>query len=202
MIPQTDSRSFCLLPAIQTRAAAESVGILAKKRTLMGEASTGLPPMVTGTGQPILRQVTFAIFTREVTQSIVSRNSRDDGYLANRTTSQNWGSDIHIVSHTNAVSGGCGSSSSNYLYTAYNQTASDKPLATDLGTQLNPDVPSTWTQVQRTDLSELSTNATYGDAYVEIQFHTYQPTQSWLFSQYIYATADYGIGVDVRLNYP
>lgn len=37
----------------------------------------------------------------------VSRNTRDDGYLANRIQSENGGYDIHIVTHSNAVAGGC-----------------------------------------------------------------------------------------------
>lgn len=38
-------------------------------------------------------------------QVAVSANVRDDGYIANRTLSRNWGSHAHIVSHSNASSG-------------------------------------------------------------------------------------------------
>lgn len=66
----------------------------------------------------------------------VSANSRDDGYLANRSMSQNWGSHAHIVTHSNAVAGGC-PNSSNYFLTMW-EHSNDHVLADDLESRLDP----------------------------------------------------------------
>lgn len=129
----------------------------------------------------------------------VSRNDKDNGFLANRTASQNWGSNVHIVTHTNA-SNGCNSASS-YLLTEWYQT-NDYNLATHLGTALNGDVPGGWNSWSGSGLAELSTNASNGDAYIELQFHDNQSVQSWIYYNVPYVTYNYGIGVDNHLGYP
>lgn len=129
----------------------------------------------------------------------VSPNSKDDGFIANRTASQNWGSDIHIITHTNA--GKNCPDTSNYLLTIY-EHSNDHTLAEQLGLTLDYYVPGPRSIWQRTDLSELETNATYGDAYVELQFHSNQTTQSWLYSHAHEAAWRYGTAVDIRLAYP
>ena len=130
---------------------------------------------------------------------IVSPNTRDNGYLANRTASRNWGSDIHIVTHTNAFRG-CNSSAS-YLLTMY-FNSNDRALATELATALDGGVPAGRVTSFRSDLAELSTGATRGDAYVELQFHDNQATQRWLYGQSQHAAWRYGFAVDRYLNYP
>jgi hypothetical protein len=129
----------------------------------------------------------------------VSPNPRDNGYLANRDASRNWGANIHITTHTNA-SRGCNSSAS-YLLTMYTQS-NDQRVATELGKALDGGVPSSWSNAYRSDLAELGTGASHGDAYVELQFHENQSTQSWLYGETHKAAWRYGWGVDVRLGYP
>ncbi|MFE0150179.1 hypothetical protein ACFWY5_23720 [Nonomuraea sp. NPDC059007] len=132
-------------------------------------------------------------------QVAVSKNTRDNGHLNNRTRSRNWGSDVHIITHTNATTG-CNASAS-YLLTMYQHT-NDRGLATALGRALDPAVPSNFRQSRRPDLAELRTNAPRGDAYVELQFHDNQTTQKWIHSESVFAAWRYGIGVDRHLNYP
>lgn len=130
----------------------------------------------------------------------VSRNTRDNGYLANRTESQNWGANIHIITHTNALTGGCGAGG-DYLLTMYN-SSTDKALSDRLLASLDGPVPGPAVTWQRTDLAELFTNASNGDTYVEVQFHTNPTRQSWLATSMYQAGSRYGAGVDVYLNYP
>lgn len=129
----------------------------------------------------------------------VSPNTRDNRYRANRDASRNWGSDLHIVTHTNA-SNGCNSSAS-YLLTLYDES-NDQTFASNLGSALNPGVPSSWSHRRRTDLAELGTGATFGDAYVELQFHDNQSAQTWLYGETHKAAWRYGYGVDQYLSYP
>lgn len=129
----------------------------------------------------------------------VSPNSRDNGYIANRNASRNWGADMHIVTHSNATNG-CNSSAS-YLLTHYEES-SDEVLASNLGWALNPGVPSNWSHRRRTDLAELGTGASFGDAYVELQFHDNQSTQAWLYGETHKAAWRYGYGVDIHMSYP
>lgn len=133
-------------------------------------------------------------------RTYVSKNTKvADGFLHNRTESWNLGAHLHIVTHSNASSG-CNSSAS-YLLTHYNQS-NDQQLASDLRQQLDGWVPGSSQQWQRTDFAELSTNAPHGDAYVELQFHDNQTTQSWLYSSIYRAAWAYGAGVDVHMGYP
>lgn len=129
----------------------------------------------------------------------VSPNTKDDGYITNRDASRNWGSNLHIVTHTNALRG-CGSTAS-YLMTMWS-SSTDKALASKIGSLTDPAVPGGWNNPQRTDLAELGRNASHGDAYVELQFHDNQSTQSWLYSSAHEAAWRYGYAVDSYLGYP
>lgn len=129
----------------------------------------------------------------------VSPNTKDNGYIANRDASYNWGSNIHIVTHTNALSG-CGSTAS-YLATMWSSSL-DYALAQKVGSLTDPEVPGGWSNPQRTDLAELGRNASHGDTYVELQFHDNQTTQSWLYGDAHTAAWRFGYGVDSRLGYP
>ena len=120
---------------------------------------------------------------------------------------ENWGSDLHIVTHTNADgnAGECNGTSS-YLYTAWehdNDAKDDKDLAIAIGDELNPQVPDDWNNVHRTNLYELERNAPKGDAYVELQFHNKQSSQTWLYNHTDRDTSWYlGSAIDQYLNYP
>lgn len=130
----------------------------------------------------------------------LSRNSKDNGYLLNRDKSRNWGSTVHIITHTNAA-GGCDSNAS-YLLAIWNQD-NDRRLARKLGSILNENVPGSYQNWQSTGLAELSTNATRGDAYIELQFHDNQATQSWLYDKaHKQAAYMYGLALDDRFGYP
>lgn len=130
---------------------------------------------------------------------LVSPNSRDNGYLNNREQSQNWGADLHIITHSNASVGCPGSAS--YLWLGYNQS-NDLSLARALGDALDPQNPGGVTYQQRTELAELSTNAPLGDAYVEIAFHDNPAAQLWMRTKMRFATWAVGLGVDRYLKYP
>jgi hypothetical protein len=133
-------------------------------------------------------------------QVAVSRNSHDDGYLDNRTLSRNWGANLHIITHTNATSG-CGSATQNYLLTMY-EDSNDQVLASRLRTELDPYVPGSSQLVHRTDLAELATNASNGDAYVELQMHDVQSTQQWIYDTSFTVAYRYGVAIDAYLGYP
>ncbi len=95
----------------------------------------------------------------------VSKNSKDNGYLENSQTSANWGSHIHVVTHTNAL-GGCGNAA-DYLLTIWNQ-ANDHQLADIFRPNLNSAIPGSTTNWQDTGLAELNTNRPLGDVYIEL----------------------------------
>jgi hypothetical protein len=138
----------------------------------------------------------------------VSPNTKDNGYEANRTASENWGSDVHIITHTNATTDGSPScaGASGYFYTAWAHDANakdDYDLTVAIAGYLNPQVPGSWSNPRRTDLSELYRNAPKGDAYVELQMHDYQTTQTWLYNNTDLGTARYlALAIDDYLNYP
>lgn len=129
----------------------------------------------------------------------LSPNTRDNGYAANRTDSQNWGSDIHLVTHSNA-SGGC-QSSTNYFLVMY-EHASDNAVSDKILEFTGSSVPGSDNTWKETALYELETNASFGDAYVELQFHDNQARQGWMYNGAHVAAWGYGAGVDSRLGYP
>jgi hypothetical protein len=129
---------------------------------------------------------------------IVSPNSRDNGYLQNLSASRNWGSDLHIVTHTNGIAG-CPSSAS-YLLTMWN-SGTDHALAAELGRVLDGGIPG-GLRGWAADFAELSTNASRGDAYVELQFHDNPVTNAWLYRKTINHAWRYGYAVDRYLGYP
>lgn len=139
----------------------------------------------------------------------VSPNLRDGGYAANRTASQNWGSDVHIITHTNGTTDppepAC-TGVSGPLVTIWEHNSGaydDYDLILALGSNLNPIIPDAWTKPQITNLWELERQAPRGDGYVELQFHDYQPTQTWLYNNTEMAqTKYYGVAIDDYLNYP
>ena len=133
----------------------------------------------------------------------VSRNTRDNGYLENRTASRNWGAQLHIVTHTNGTTG-C-DTDNNYLLTLWENDADrydDRDLANALLTTMNPDVLGPGYLRRNTGLAELETGASRGDAYVELQFHDNQRTQRWIYNNSYRRAYLYGLAVDGYLGYP
>ena len=142
----------------------------------------------------------------------VSANSRDGGYLHNRTASNNWGADVHIATHTNALAG---SGTGNYMLIMVDDataTSSDTELRSQLDERLGDQVPGT--EVLTTDnsnytgnLAELSANADY-NVYVELIFHDNSDHVDWFGSggdwgrSVKYHAWRYGYAVDQALGYP
>ena len=140
----------------------------------------------------------------------VSANSRDDGYLHNRTASDNWAADVHLVTHTNAGQG-------SYMLIMIDDQAStsaDRSLRSRLDSRLGDQVPGT--EVLATDnsgytnnrnLAELSTDAEY-NVYVELVFHDNQDHIDWFGSgddwgrSVKYHAWRYGYAIDSALGYP
>ena len=143
----------------------------------------------------------------------VSRNTRDDGYLANREASNNWGADLHIVSHTNALKG-CGDKIQRTvgMYQSGDTTVG-KAFAFRLANKVDDVAPGTGEVVCRGagcvqgELSELGVDA-HWRAYMELVFHTNQASQTWMAGngsgpsgaeRYAWR---YGLAVDEELGYP
>ena len=127
---------------------------------------------------------------------MVSRNTRDDGFLANRTTGNNWGAHVYIVTHTNAING-CLNNNTNYLLTMFNGSSA---LANALGTNLDPVLPNNWNQWSAT-WAELYANAPHR-AYVEFVFHDNVLADQWFQQNYYKVAWRYGLAIDQHLGYP
>jgi hypothetical protein len=131
----------------------------------------------------------------------VSPNSRDGGFIENRTHAQNWGAEITIITHSNA-----GKPANPYNLVMWD-SATDKVIAQKISANLGPLVPGpdnigedqTWSGVE---LAELKGNAPHGDAYVELQFHDVQSSQGWMYNNSPYAAYVYGLSVDQVLGFP
>ena len=112
----------------------------------------------------------------------VSRNTKDNGYVANRTMSQNWGAQLHVVTHTNADgSTGCSSESANYFLAEWEHDGNaydDRDLAQAFHDRMKDVAPGGQNIWRATNLAELETNAPRGDAYIELVFHTKPAAQS------------------------
>ncbi len=141
---------------------------------------------------------------------IVSANARDNGYLTNRSSSNNWGADVHLVTHTNAGGG-------SYFLTMVDDataTNNDLTLQDQLDIRVGDYVPGS--DVQATDnsgytnwtnLAELRANAPW-NVYVELIFHDNQSHVDWLGEgtdwgrRVKYDTWRYGYAIDMALGYP
>lgn len=138
----------------------------------------------------------------------VSPNSRDDGFLANRTASNNWGAHVHLPTHTNAPGGGAGCPhSASYLLVMFRSGNSNSvALKDELITRLNPVTPGGNNSWNCDGLAECNANAPHR-AYVELFFHTNSSAVNWYQaggghgSGVTYAWR-YGWAIDVRLGYP
>ena len=107
------------------------------------------------------------------------------------------------MTHTNAVNG-CNEGADYTLFYWEHDADSrdDRALANQLRQQVAPLIPGPLVIDQRTNLAELETNARWGDAYVELQFHSNQSRQTWLYNSSPAAAFSYGTAVDEYLGYP
>lgn len=137
---------------------------------------------------------------------LVSKNIRDNGYTANRNRSQAWGSKVHIITHTNGSAAGvCSSSSPSYFLVIWehdNDARDDRDLAAALKAELGGPAPGGERMWRETGLAELEANRVYGDAYVELGFHTKPAAQKWLKNRSKYNAYRYGFAMDQYLDYP
>jgi hypothetical protein len=109
---------------------------------------------------------------------VVSGNPRDDGYLKNREASNNFGADVHLVTHSNANGGGCGDSAQ-YVLTMFKSTNSNSvALANQLATALDPVVPGHMNSWNCDGLAECGALAPHV-AYLELFFHTNRAAADW-----------------------
>lgn len=140
----------------------------------------------------------------------VSRNDPEPdpyGYLQNRDESRQWGAQIHIVTHSNAVAGGC-PNSTNYLLGIWETNhPNDELLTKKIVANLDSQAPGGSTTWSSSGLAELSTHkgtgSSTGDAYIELQFHTNPTGQEWMKEQSDNGpAARYGLSVDSFLQYP
>lgn len=109
---------------------------------------------------------------------VVSGNPHDDGYLLNREASNNFGADLHLVTHTNANGSGCGDSAQ-YVLSMFKSTNSNSvALANQLATALDPVVPGHKNSWNCDGLAECGAQAPHV-AYLELLFHTNQAAADW-----------------------
>ncbi len=146
-----------------------------------------------------------SLFTRGY-NTIVSANSRDDGFVTNKNSSNNWGADVHIVTHTNA-SNPC-NDTPQYLLVMYSSgNANSTGLRTKLIENLDPVVPggqNTWNCDALIECN--SVNAPHR-AYLELFFHTNQSAVNWYQAGGSHGTGvnntwRVGLSVDQQLGYP
>ncbi|GAA0948469.1 hypothetical protein [Nonomuraea longicatena] len=136
----------------------------------------------------------------------VSANARDNNYLANRTTSNNWGADVHLVTHSNAFQG-CGNSAQYLLVMHRTGSSQSNALTDELIKRLNPVVPGGSNKWDCDGLAECNALAPHR-AYVELFFHTNRSAVNWYQSggQGHGAAWDnawlYRLAIDTRLGYP
>lgn len=120
---------------------------------------------------------------------VVSGNPHDDGYLKNREASNNFGADLHLVTHSNANGAGCGDSAQ-YVLTMFNSANSNSvTLANQLATALDPVVPGHKNSWNCDGLAECGAQAPHV-AYVELFFHTNKAAAEWFMA----AGGDHGKG--------
>jgi len=134
----------------------------------------------------------------------VSRNSKDNGYAQNSQNSQNWGADIHIITHTNAFRDPCPETSDYTLFWWEDDAddRDDRALANELRKWVGPEIPGPVVIDEKQNQLELDTNARWGDAYVELQFHTNPARQTWLFNNTDTSAPIYGNAIDTYLGNP
>lgn len=133
----------------------------------------------------------------------VSANARDNGAWINKNSSNNWGANVHIVTHTNGIVG-C-PESFQYLLVMYRTGFwGSTDLRDHLLAKLDPVLPggqNTWNCDNLLECTQV--NAAHR-AYVELFFHTNQASVNWFQTAGVPEanTWRYGYAVDDHLNYP
>lgn len=134
----------------------------------------------------------------------VSANARDNGWRINRDQSNNWGANVHLVTHTNA-NVGCGDSAQYLLVMFRSGNNRSKYLRNHLIEKLNPVVPGGKNTWDCDHLGECYAQAGH-KAYVELFFHTNRNAVNWYQSGNYGIAANeswrYGYAVDDHLGYP
>jgi hypothetical protein len=141
-------------------------------------------------------------------QTRVSPNSRDDGWRLNRDESDNWGADVHIVTHTNAFVG-CDNAAQYLLVMFKTGDANSVGLAEELLQQLDPQVPGGQNSWDCDTLGECAAAAPH-IAYIELFFHTNQAATDWFIGPVkdpnatgaMDASPSLGAAVDEHLGHP
>lgn len=136
----------------------------------------------------------------------VSANARDNGAVTNKNSSNNWGADVHIVTHTNA-SNGCPSSPQYVLVMYRSGNANSTGLRTQLLALLDPVIPGGQNTWDCDGLIECNSVLAPHRAYVELFFHDNQAAVDWFQAgggggAGVNNTWRYGYAVDERLGYP
>jgi hypothetical protein len=138
----------------------------------------------------------------------VSPNSRDDGWRLNRDESNNWGANVHIVTHTNAFVG-CDNAAQYLLVMFKTGDANSIDLKDKLLQQLDPQVPGGQNSWNCDNLGECAANAAH-IAYIELFFHTNQAAADWFVGPGddpeatggMDASPYLGLALDEHLGYP
>ena len=151
---------------------------------------------------------TLGTLTTRGYETRVSPNSRDDGWRLNREESNNWGANVHIVTHSNAF-GGCDNSAQYLLVMFKTGDANSIGLKDELLQQLDPQVPGGQNSWNCDTLGECAANASH-IAYIELFFHTNQAATDWFIGPgddpeargAMDASPFLGLAVDEHLGYP
>jgi hypothetical protein len=138
----------------------------------------------------------------------VNPNSRYDGWRLNRDESNNWGANVHIVTHTNAFEA-CGNAAQYLLVMFKSADANSIDLKDNLLQQLDPQVPGGQNSWNCDNLGECGANAAH-IAYIELFFHTNQAATDWFVGPGddpearggMDASPYLGVALDEHLGYP
>lgn len=146
---------------------------------------------------------------------VVSANARDDNYAQNINRSDNYGADIHLVTHTNATGSGCPEDPQYYLAMWRDGSpATGKVLAQTFASKVGPTVPgadNSGTDVHYSGraLSELVNPDAAYRVYTEAFFHTNEnAVDNWMEQGggvgkgVKHGSWRYGWAIDVYLGYP
>lgn len=137
---------------------------------------------------------------------VVSANNRNDGSSTNKNSSNNWGANVHIVTHTNA-SGGCASSAQYFLVMYRSGNANSTGLRTNLLDILNPIIPGGQNTWNCDAFTECNAVLAPHRVYVELFFHDNQAAVDWFQAgggsgDGVTNSWNYGYAVDAHLGYP
>ncbi|MBA3289482.1 MAG: hypothetical protein H0U21_15955 [Acidimicrobiia bacterium] len=146
---------------------------------------------------------------------IVSKNARDDGWALNLQASNNWGANVHIVTHTNGRAG-CPDTPRAFIsmWDVNGDNANSAALSLHLVDKVGAYIPTSddrWEDCDgdnsgSNDHGECDANAPHR-SYVELFFHDNQPNIDWFQccghgGDKVEAAWRYGWAVDAHLGSP